>query len=427
MSRITLTPNHPGFPKILAIVVFALSLTVSIFVHQGDTIKHVITSDAKAYYEYLPATFIDQDIKHMHWAIHLDNGNKLNLCQMGVAILELPFFAAAHVGAKIFGLKANGYSPIYQWSILLAACTYGALAIYILFLALRRSFTSRIAFIAILFVYLGTNLFYYTSFEGGMSHIFSFFMFACLMYFTPVFIERPTARNAIIFGLICGMIGLIRLNNMAVGLYAFLYAVISWESFKARMRFFFVENRAAVAIVTVTIVVLFIPQVAYWKAVSGHFVVFTYGETGQGFNWGNPELWNVLFSPQNGWIIYSPIMLIAVIGMFWGMAKKEKNYAVIFIVWLLAWYVFASWWCWWFGGAYGHRAFVEYYALLLIPFAYLITKIQASKYKIVIYTVCAYLVFINLRMCFNYANPWDGPDWHWDDYFHVLKQAILIG
>ncbi len=412
-------------PRLAAFVVFIMALAASLFMHRGDLINYVIWYDAEAYYQYLPAVFINGNIEHMVWAAPLENGNTLNLCQMGVAVLQLPFFLIAHFIAKIGGLTADGYSPVYAYSILIASCVYGALGVYLLGKVLQQWFSTTASFITVLFVYLGTNLFFYFSFEAGMSHIYSFFLFAWFIYYTPKFFQNPSIKRALIYGFIIAMIGLVRPNNLVIGLYAVLYGVTSWASFKERLSFLF-RHPVAIGAIVLVFVLLFIPQLLYWQATTGSYLVFTYGEKGQGFNWGSPELWNVLFSHQNGWLIYSPIMVISLIGLAVGVIKKQANFLAVLLIWLLAWYLFASWWSWWFGGAYGHRAFVEYYAFLAIPFAYIMHKVPRNFKGYLVLGACLFMAFINVRMCFNYVHPWNGPEWTWDSYLHILKQAILI-
>mgnify|MGYP003593392854 CR=1 FL=1 len=44
----------------------------------------------------------------------------------------------------------------------------------------------------------------------------------------------------------------------------------------------------------------------------------------------------------------------------------------VFVFLLANVYVVSSWWCWWYGGSYGQRAFIESYAVLALPLAALI-------------------------------------------------------
>ena len=135
----------------------------------------------------------------------------------------------------------------------------------------------------------------------------------------------------------------------------------------------------------------------------------------------------VLFSPQNGFFIYAPAMLFALIGLIWGSFKKQANFFTSLLIWCLSWYIFASWWCWWFGGAYGHRAFIEYLPLLVIGLTYFIQQI--AKVTVLKYTgafIGIVLVFISVRMSFLYTSPWDGPDWGWDDYLVQLGHVFWV-
>jgi uncharacterized membrane protein YeiB len=45
-------------------------------------------------------------------------------------------------------------------------------------------------------------------------------------------------------------------------------------------------------------------------------------------------------------------------------------------------YIVSSWWCWWYGGGFGLRAFIESYAILAIPFATFLTWVARQKLRI---------------------------------------------
>jgi hypothetical protein len=106
-----------------------------------------------------------------------------------------------------------------------------------------------------------------------------------------------------------------------------------------------------------------VPQLFYWKYITGQWVFYSY--TGYGFShWKSPYIGSVLFSIQNGFFVYSPIMLFAVLGLGLGLKKKIHSSPGVSLILLISIYLFASWEAWWFGGAYGHRAFIDLFPFL---------------------------------------------------------------
>ena len=116
-------------------------------------------------------------------------------------------------------------------------------------------------------------------------------------------------------------------------------------------------------------VVVWIPQFLYWKLVSGHFLFDAYGELGGVFHFNNPQIFNFLFSYRKGWLLYTPIMIIAILGLPILYFKMRQYFAAVSIYLIIMVYVLSSWWSWWFGGGYGMRALIDLYGILAIPFA----------------------------------------------------------
>ena len=91
---------------------------------------------------------------------------------------------------------------------------------------------------------------------------------------------------------------------------------------------------------------------------------------------------------------------------------------LILAILLLALYIFSSWWCWWFGGAFGYRSLVEFYALLAFPFAYFSTIIFQSKWvspKLAFLVLLIPLLYYNLEMSKDYANLYQAH-YTWDTF-----------
>lgn len=94
---------------------------------------------------------------------------------------------------------------------------------------------------------------------------------------------------------------------------------------------------------------------------------------GEGFNFLDPEFSNVLFSYRKGLFIYCPVLLLAVAGVFVGVFKNKGRFGWLIAFLFISTWIISSWWMWYYGGSYGHRAFIEYYPFFAIGLAALLT------------------------------------------------------
>jgi hypothetical protein len=111
----------------------------------------------------------------------------------------------------------------------------------------------------------------------------------------------------------------------------------------------------------------------------------------------------VLFSFRKGWFIYTPLMLLAVAGMF--HLPKMKNYLFPILAFMvLNVYIISSWWCWWYGGSFGMRTLIECYAILTIPLALTVSKLLENKQPVRTLVVSVIVMFIiwNLYTTYQY-------------------------
>lgn len=378
----------------------------------------LIWSDAEGYYMYLPAVFIydgfvDIPVRTTDQFKHFPGTDKyFTKYTYGVALMQLPFFYAFHTAAKIMEQPLTGYSDYYIYSIYFAAAFYAFIALLFLRKILERNFSGWVTLLIILSLYFGTNMYYYTTVEAGMSHIYSLCLFTLFIYYTPQFYKRAKFKTYVIFGLLAGLIVLIRPTNALLLLYLIFYNIHSWKDMMARFRFF-LRNLWNLPIIPFFSFLVFLPQFFYWHYISGDYIFYSYGE--EGFNWDKAQIGNVLFNIKNGWLLFNPIAVIPLIGAFIGARRNKYNIALILAITVLAIYIFASWYCWWFGGAYGYRSMVEFYALLAIPFAYISHLVFRQKQwglKVFYMLLLVVLIYYNLGLIDHYVGPhYDWRTW----------------
>jgi len=105
------------------------------------------------------------------------------------------------------------------------------------------------------------------------------------------------------------------------------------------------------------------------------------------------------------------------------MAKKHKCFTFYtIIIFLTVSYICASWWSWWFGCSFGARNFVDYYPLLIIPFAFLLDKCLSHKIaRIAVIAVISLCCYLNIDMEYYYDGCFYGTEWDFNTYLKLLQ------
>jgi hypothetical protein len=352
----------------------------------------VIDWDVKSYYAYLPATFIHHDLSlsfinenpqeyyKWFWPVATPTGGKCIVTSMGLSFLYAPFFFVAHGIAAISGYPTDGYSVPYAFALHFSSLFYLIIGLFFLRKLLLKFFNQITVAITIIVVFVGTNLFYYTAFAATMSHAYNFALISIYIYYIDKWFDKQTPKYTVLLGLLSGLIVLIRPSNILILLILFFWKTSSIKDIKERI-VFFLKNYKHVFLMIICFILVWIPQFAYWKYVSGKFLFFSYSGINGKFFWANPQIFDILFSYRKGWWVYTPVMFISTLGIFVMIFKMKKYYLGILVFLLLNIFVQSSWWCWWFGGSFGLRAFIDSYGLMAIPLACLIDQSLRIKIK----------------------------------------------
>ena len=397
----------------------------------------VFNSDKSIYYVYLPATFIygwdvhkfplHCDTLYRGFILDYNAGKVVNKMTCGVALLWTPFFLATHAIATVFHLKPDGFSDPYQKMAVVPPVFFLVLGLFFLKRFLSFYFAGYIVYICILFILAGTNLFYYGLAEGLMSHVHSFFLFSLFLFLLKKFFEaeqRPLRLFAAI-SVTVSLAILVRPTNVIILAWFFLLDAGTRKEISCRVRMFLRPKFLLTFLVIFFLV--FLPQFIYWKYVSGSFLHYSYG--GEGFSyWKNPVILPLLFSPFNGLFLYNPLVLFFITGMAWMIFRRKRNGMLLLLTFALVTYISGSWHMWFFGGSYGSRPFVEYYALFSIGFGYILletVRLRNLFARSLVFLIMVLFSYYNLRLI--YHNIWyTGSVWAWDDFKNRLDQAGVL-
>jgi len=123
-------------------------------------------------------------------------------------------------------------------------------------------------------------------------------------------------------------------------------------------------------VMTLVACMVWVPQMIYWREMTGQWVYFSYGD--ERFFFNDPAIIKGLFSFRKGLFIYTPLLIFAFTGLTVLWKKRSPHLVAIAVFVPLNIYIIFSWWCWWYGGGFGQRAFIDSYALMAIPAAALL-------------------------------------------------------
>jgi hypothetical protein len=392
-----------------------------------------IYSDKAAYYVYLPATFIygwdvhkfpkGIDEETRGFTLHYKNDKLIIKTTCAEAILIAPFFLVTHLVAVIWDLQPDGFSDIYQKMAIFPAVVYLVLGLFFLKRFLDHYFRGWIPYLAVILVFAGTNLYFFSIDEGLMSHVYSFFLFSLFLFLVKKYFsgEKRSYLLFILIAFVFGFAVLLRPTNVLILSWMVFLDVGTWR--EAGRRILLLLKPIHILTLLAAGFLVFLPQLFYWKYLSGSFMYYSY--PGESFlNWKNPRIIALWFAPLNGLFLYSPLVLAFIAGIAMMIRRKVPNGIFTGVFFLLISYVFASWHSWFFGGSYGYRPFVEYYALFSLPFAFLLGSIPKMRNLFVRSCVVLFIFFstyYSLSMIYNYR--WNtSSTWAWDDF---LKHAEI--
>ena len=410
-----------GLSRIANWAIFAFIIYTSVDISVWNDKNRVIEWDVISYYEYLPTAFIYKDpslkfvetappeVREKIWFHDSKYGGRAIKTSMGPALLYLPFFFTAHFVAPILGYDANGYSLPYRFALAVSSLFYLGLALYFMRKTLSRYFPSRIVIMTCAGIFLGTNLFYYSTSEPAMSHAFSFFMISAFIFLTIKWYEKPGFILSMALGLLFGLVTLIRPTNILIILFFLLWKIKSFNDIPIKINFLF-SKVYLVLIAMAASILIWMPQIIWWKATTEQFLYFSYGD--ERFFFTHPQIFNGLFGYRKGWLLYTPLMILALSGIPFLRKNLSGFLLPVLTFTILNIYVVLSWWAWWYGGGFGLRAFIDSYALMAIPLAaffYAVSKKQKLM-KIVFPMLLAVLIYFNLFQTKQYRNS----SIHWD-------------
>ncbi len=372
---------------VIILLVFVSTYTIFNMKHWNKE-DRVIAWDVIDYYGYLPAAFIYGDVTlenpnekykeldHTFWFHKTKEGKNVFKMSMGMSILYSPFFLVAHAYSVATDSVSNGFSPPYKFAICISGIFYFLFGIFFLRKLLRKSYSENVTALTLLFIGLGTNLYYYVVIGVGMPHNYLFGLFSVALFCVFKWYQKPTFFLSSVLGFLLGLIVLVRPTMILILISVLFFNINTLQLLKERISLLKDHLLKILTIICFSILA-WVPQFIYWKIATGNFIYYSY--TDQGFFFDDPQIFNLLFSFRNGWLLYTPLMTFSIIGLILMIRKREKMSFGIIITVVSYIYVMSCWWVWWFGGSFSSRTMIDVYPLLALGLAFFIKQLLLSK------------------------------------------------
>jgi hypothetical protein len=285
---------------------------------------------------------------------------------VGPAILWAPVILAVHGSVLLadhFGahVAADGYSHPYLLAMAIASACYGFLSLFLTYRIAQKYFEAQWSFCATIAIWMASSLPVYMYFNPSWSHALSAFTVALfLWYWERTKLHRNTGQWAVL-GVLAGLMGNVYYPNIILLIFPALEVFTLW---RAKQRY---SNQPAIPIQKLVLsCCAFV--FAFFAALLPTLVTrqIIYGspfETGypamSTWNWTSPVLLKVLFSSDHGLFSWTPVLILAVVGLPF-LIKRDALLGTGSMLTFLAFYYFIASYPDWDGiSSFGNRFFVS--------------------------------------------------------------------
>jgi hypothetical protein len=382
-------------------------------------------ADEIEYYAYLRSLVFDLDLEfgneYRHFyeqdpaglagfkATFLDlreprTGRHINFAPIGSALLWSPFYLLTHLGVLVArGMGAEVAADGFSWPYLAAVCyasaLYGFLGLLLTHRLLRRSGIGEPAATwAVAALWLGTPVLYYHTLAGGFSHANSILTVALVLWLSPWRgDERPgAARRWLVIGAAGGLAAMVREQDLLfLTVPAALLLLSTWH---ARS---WTGGLVRAALLGCGAVLSFVPQLLAYHAINGRFGPSTL--VARKMSYGSPHFFQVLVDPGHGLFFWSPLILVAVIGLGLALRSRKPLPWLLALAFLLQVWINGSVESWSLAGAFGARRFISTTPCFAFGLATLLGSAWAARRPLASGAVLLVFVWWNVSLMMQFG------------------------
>ncbi len=301
-------------------------------------------------------------------------GLRPNFGPIGTAILWAPFYLVGHVVALVahgagLPVATDGYSKPYLWAITFGSACYALVGLLLSYGLCRALVGQLAAFWATLSIWLGTPVIFYSHLAPGYSHAASLFAVALFLFLWARWRDGLTVPRAIGLGVVGGLIAMIREQDALFLATPVVYAAFGvLTALRAGLWRSALATIGRVAIIGVAAVVTYLPQLLTYRILNG--TPRPNKDVSDKLNIVAPYFWQVLTDPAHALPYWSPIVLVALVGMLALIRRNPRLGLALLVGFLLTWYINGAITTWTTAGSFGARRFLNCTPLFVVGLAY---------------------------------------------------------
>jgi hypothetical protein len=376
-----------------------LLLLLALFIASLPAVTaRLYSSDEVEYFSYLRSLWFDHDVsfenEYQYFYDHriaqtpdfhqtfleleTATGRRINYGTIGCAILWAPFYAVGDLATRAMrsmgrAIEADGYSQPYVSAVAYGSTFYGFAAI-VLAVAVARQIIRKYEISSGLAVWLGTPLLFYMYVAPPFSHACS--AFAVALFVTIWLNVRQTwsTGGIVLLGLAAALMAMVREQDLFCALGPAIDFAVTL--FKNRRPALIVALAGCLAFL-----VGYLPQLIAYQALNG-FPRPSPLVTRKMF-WYSPHALQVLLDPEHGFLLWTPLALLAVVGLVLLMAAPHavlddrtaatsdlrQVAACMLLMVATQVYISGAVESWTVAGAFGQRRFVAVTIFLVVGLA----------------------------------------------------------
>jgi hypothetical protein len=387
---------------------YAIALLVGLYLVSLPLVVHDIrAADEIEYFSYLRSITFDHDLdfnnEYQYFFDRSPNkytysgfkktfidtvtptGLRPNFGPIGTAILWAPFYGLGHVAALVsraagIPVAADGYSKPYLWAITFGSAFYALAGLLLSYAFCRTLVEQAAAFWATLTIWLGTPVIFYSHLAPGYSHAASLFAVALLLYFWNRWRDALNLRRAIGLGVIGGLVAMIREQDALFLIVPALYATVgitdllrqgAWRDT--------IRAISNIAVVGIAAIMAYIPQLLVYQILNG--APRPNKDVSDKMNIISPYFLQVMIDPAHALPYWSPIALLALVGVALLIRRDPRLGLALLISFLLTWYINGAIKTWTTAGSFGARRFLNCTPIFIVGLAYAYGAILAVARK----------------------------------------------
>lgn len=418
---------RPGIPA-PARSVFSFSYTKALLlllIFSLPLVNPWIHGDGVGYYAYAHSLLIDHDLQFENewrnsnesFAVgrvgpsgqvlasqytttqHLDNH-----FSVGPAILWAPFLVVVHaaiLALKQFGahLATDGFSRPYLLTMALSTALYGFLGLWLSFQLARQYVAEKWAFLATVGYWFASSLPVYMYLNPSWSHAHTLFSVALFLWYW----NRKRGQRTLIQWVVLGLLAALMVNvyylNLILLMVPGLEALVEYGGVLRDPR---TPGRSASSLLAshllfaAVFLIGMLPTLITRRIIYGGYFETGYPGASQWF-WTQPVLGKVLFSSDHGLLTWTPILVLAILGIVM-FRRFDRKFA--FYLWgacLTFYYVMACYVNWDGITSFGNRFFISLGPIFIIGLAAFFScaaRVWRSERKGILITALTVFLFV---------------------------------